>query len=76
VLLGEKLMLLGKNFDVVFLPRSVHDAMRKDYAATFALRKLVEHFDRYLGRGPTGRQAGLIDHVPVRRVQRSNVRHL
>jgi dipeptidyl-peptidase-4 len=54
VLLAEKLMLLGKNFDFVFLPSSVHDAMRKDYVATFTLRKLVEHFDRYLGRGPTG----------------------
>ncbi len=54
VLLVEKLMLLGKNFDIVFLPSSVHDAMRKDYVATFTLRKLVEHFDRYLGRGPTG----------------------
>jgi dipeptidyl-peptidase-4 len=54
VLLAEKLMLLGKNFDFVILPSSVHDAMRKDYVATFTLRKLVEHFDRYLGRGPTG----------------------
>jgi dipeptidyl-peptidase-4 len=54
VLLAEKLMLLGKDFDFVLLPSSVHDAMRKDYIATFALRKLVEHFDRYLGRGPTG----------------------
>ena len=53
-LLAEKLMLLGKNFDFVILPSSVHDAMRKDYIATFTLRKLVEHFDRYLGRGPTG----------------------
>jgi dipeptidyl-peptidase 4 len=53
VLLAEKLMLLGKNFDFVMLPSSVHDAMRKDYIATFTLRKLVEHFDRYLGRGPT-----------------------
>src|SRR5262249_57432182 len=33
----------------------VHDAMREDYVATFTLRKLVEHFDRYLGRGPTSR---------------------
>jgi dipeptidyl-peptidase 4 len=54
VLLAEKLMLLGKTFDFVILPSSVHDAMRKDYIATFTLRKLVEHFDRYLGRGPTG----------------------
>lgn len=54
VLLAEKLMALGKNFDFVFLPSSVHDAMRKDYVATFTLRKLVEHFDRYLGPGPTG----------------------
>jgi len=53
VLLAEKLMLLGKDFDFVFLPSSVHDAMRRDYVATFTLRKLVEHFDRYLGRGPT-----------------------
>ena len=54
MLLTEKLMLLGKNFDFVFLPSSIHDAMGKDDVATFTLRKLVEHFDRYLGRGPTG----------------------
>jgi len=52
VTLAEKLMLLGKDFDFVVLPSSVHDAMAKDYVAVHLLRKLVQHFDRHLGRGP------------------------
>jgi dipeptidyl-peptidase-4 len=51
VTLVEKLMMLGKNFDFVVLPNSVHDAMRRDYVATHVFRKIVEHFDRYVGRG-------------------------
>jgi dipeptidyl-peptidase-4 len=49
--LAEKLMMLDKTFDFVMLPNSVHDAMRRDYVATHVLRKIVEHFDRYVGRG-------------------------
>lgn len=50
--LAEKLMMLGKNFDFVVLPSATHGTTRKDYVATYVLRKLVGHFDRYLGRGP------------------------
>jgi dipeptidyl-peptidase-4 len=51
VTLAEKLMLLGKDFDFVVAPSAVHGWTRKDYAAVYLLRKLVGHFDRYLGRG-------------------------
>ena len=50
--LAEKLMKLGKNFDFVVLPSATHGTTRKDYVATYVFRKLVGHFDRYLGRGP------------------------
>ena len=50
--LAEKLMMLDKNFDFVMLPSSPHAAIQKDYVARFILRKITEHFDRYLGRGP------------------------
>jgi hypothetical protein len=77
VLFAEKLMRLGKNVDVVSLPSSVHDAMRKDYVATFTLHKLVEHFDRYLGRGPTGGRPTdrPIDRAPAGARSTLNVRH-
>ena len=51
VVLAEKLMMLGKDFDFVFAPSAVHGWSSKDYYATFLLRKIVGHFDRYLGRG-------------------------
>ena len=50
--LAEKLMMLDKNFDFVMLPSSPHAAIQKDYVARFILRKITEHFDRHLGRGP------------------------
>ena len=52
VTLAEKLMLLGKKFDFVVSPTSVHPWSTKDYVASYMLNKIVEHFDRYLGRGP------------------------
>lgn len=52
VALAEKLMLLGKDFDFVPLPSSVHDAMRRDYTAAHVLRKIAQHFERHLGKGP------------------------
>jgi dipeptidyl aminopeptidase/acylaminoacyl peptidase len=52
VVLAEKLMLLGKDFDWVIAPSAVHSWSQKDYAARYLLAKLVGHFDRYLGRGP------------------------
>ena len=57
--LAEKLMLLGKDFDFVPLPRSVHaDARNKDYVGTYVLRKIDQHFERHLGSGPTGSEQG------------------
>jgi dipeptidyl-peptidase 4 len=50
--LAEKLMMLDKSFDFVMLPSSPHAAIQKDYVARFILRKISEHFDRYLGKGP------------------------
>jgi dipeptidyl-peptidase-4 len=51
VTLAEKLMLLGKDFDFVVAPSAVHGWTRKDYVAVYLLKKLVGHFDRYIGRG-------------------------
>ena len=53
LVLAEKLMLLGKNFDFVFTPAATHAWTRKEHEAIFLTRKLVEHFDRHLGRGPS-----------------------
>ena len=50
--LAEKLMLLGKDFDLVIAPSANHGWTQKDYVAVYLLGKLVGHFDRYLGRGP------------------------
>ena len=52
VVLTEKLMMLGKDVDFVVAPSAVHGWSRKDFAAKFLLKKLLGHFDRYLGRGP------------------------
>jgi dipeptidyl-peptidase-4 len=51
VVLVEKLMLAGKDFEFVMLPSSVHDAWRQDYVATHVMKKIVGFFDRHLGRG-------------------------
>jgi dipeptidyl-peptidase-4 len=53
VTLAEKLMMLGKDFDFVVAPSAVHSWSQKDYNAVYLLNKLVGHFDRYLGRGPS-----------------------
>ncbi len=50
--LAEKLMTLGKDFDLVPLPSSLHDGTRKDYTAVHLMRKIVQFFDRHLGAGP------------------------
>jgi dipeptidyl-peptidase-4 len=52
VVLTEKLMMLGKDMDLVVAPSATHGWSRRDFAAQFLLKKLVGHFDRYLGRGP------------------------
>lgn len=51
IFLAEKLMMLGKDFDLVIAPSAVHGWSQKDYVALYLLKKLVGHFDRYLGRG-------------------------
>ena len=52
--LAEKLMLLGKDFDLVPLPKSRHgDARTMDYIGTHVLRKIDQHLERHLGSGPT-----------------------
>ncbi len=51
VVLAEKLMMLGKDFDIVISPSSVHDWSAKPYVARHVLRKIVDHFERHLG-GP------------------------
>ena len=43
VALAEKLMLLGKNFDLVIAPSAVHAWTQKDYVARYLLGKLVDH---------------------------------
>ncbi len=50
--LAEKLMTLGKDFDLVVLPSSLHDGTRKDYTALHLMRKIAQFFDRHLGPGP------------------------
>ena len=57
VVLIEKLMMLGKKFDVALSPSSVHAWSRKDYVAAYLLDKLVTHFNRHLGRGPSSKAA-------------------
>jgi len=53
VSLIERLIRLGKDVDFVVLPDSQHGWDTEGLSQTlFAFRKLVGHFDRYLGRGP------------------------
>lgn len=52
VMLAEKLMRLGKDFDFAFAPGATHGWTRKPHHARYLLGKLVAHFDRYLGAGP------------------------
>jgi dipeptidyl-peptidase-4 len=50
--LAEKLVTLGKNFDMVIVPSAGHCAGPNVNQSWFTTTKLVEHFDRFLGRGP------------------------
>ena len=52
VALAEEFMRLGKNFDFAFAPAATHGWTQRPYYATYLLRRLVDHFDRYLGGGP------------------------
>lgn len=54
VALVQRLMLLGKDVDFVVLPNSHHGwDTEGNYQTIFAFNKLVEHFERYLGKGPS-----------------------
>jgi dipeptidyl-peptidase-4 len=56
VSLVERLMLLGKDVDFVVAPNSHHGWDTEGlYQTLFTFRKLVGHFERYLGKGPTPR---------------------
>ena len=54
VSLVERLMLLGKDVDFVVVPNSQHGWDTEGlYQTLFTFRKLVGHFERHLGKGPT-----------------------
>ena len=51
--LVQRLILLGKDVDLVALPDAPHGWDTEGLPQTrYAFKKLVGHFDRYLGRGP------------------------
>jgi dipeptidyl-peptidase-4 len=52
VALAEEFMRLGKTFDFAFAPAATHGWTQRPYYATYLLKRLVDHFDRYLGPGP------------------------
>lgn len=52
VALAEAFMREGKDFDFAFAPAATHGWTQRPYYATYLLRKLVAHFDRFLGPGP------------------------
>jgi dipeptidyl-peptidase-4 len=54
VSLVERLMLLGKDVDFVVVPNSQHGWDTEGlYQTLFTFRKLIGHFERHLGKGPT-----------------------
>ena len=54
ITLTQRLILQGNDIDVVTLPDAPHGWDTEGLAQTrFAFHKLVEHFRRYLGEGPT-----------------------
>lgn len=48
MVLVEKLMMLGKEFDLAVAPGSVHGWTEQDYVARYMLKKVVRHFERHL----------------------------
>ncbi|MBC7844525.1 MAG: S9 family peptidase [Gemmatimonadaceae bacterium] len=52
VALAEEFMRLGKDFDFAFAPGATHGWTQRPAYAAYLLRRLVQHFDRYLGPGP------------------------
>jgi dipeptidyl-peptidase-4 len=49
--LAERLMLLGKDFDVATAPAATHAWTAREHYALYFYRKLVQFFDRHLGAG-------------------------
>ena len=48
VALAEQLIKLGKDFDFAFAPAATHGWTQREDYARYLLRKLLQHFDRYL----------------------------
>ncbi len=46
--LAERLMLLGKDFDLATAPNATHAWSAREHYAIFFFRKLAQHFDRFL----------------------------
>jgi dipeptidyl-peptidase 4 len=57
MMLAEKLMLLGKDFDIAIAPTAVHGWSQKEYYGVFLLRKVAAYFDQYVGAGARPRDA-------------------
>jgi dipeptidyl-peptidase-4 len=49
--LAERLMLLGKDFDVATAPAATHAWAAREHYALYFYRKLVQFFDRHLAAG-------------------------
>ncbi|MGE0039595.1 MAG: alpha/beta hydrolase family protein [Vicinamibacterales bacterium] len=49
--LAERLMLLGKDFDLATAPAATHAWSSREYYAVYFYRKIVDYFDRYLAAG-------------------------
>ena len=53
VVLVQRLIRLGKDVDLVTLPDSAHSWDTQNSRQTiFCYKKLAEHFERHLGKGP------------------------
>ncbi len=46
--LAERLMLLGKDFDLATAPAATHAWSSREHYAVYFFRKIVQHFERYL----------------------------
>jgi dipeptidyl-peptidase-4 len=54
LVLAQHLMMLGKDVDFVALPHAPHGwDVGELYQTVFAFNKLIDHFERYIGKGPT-----------------------
>ncbi len=54
IALTQRLMSMGKDVDLVALPNSRHGwDTEGNYQTIFAFNKLVGHFEKYLGKGPS-----------------------